>query len=274
MKNKLTILFVTSVFALQAQKFSLTPFVGVKAEIATGEGAQNEEYTYFKSFAPRVHAGLSPVLLGFNLEYFISKNIYSIGLVHGDQANSTIRVEYFVKSDSPYLNYQFPQKLSNFAGYNVFKVPFSYKRELFSMNSKAKPDNKVMSMRLHSGFNLQFLRIKGVPVLQNPIGFGSSITLPGDTLDAVSYSGHYNRSFSVSFNLGLDFDFYIKNKRRFNLQLYYEQGTYKIAQSVIAFYKDNPNIAWGGFTSTSRGSSIHFKLGFPINIYSRERSKK
>ena len=30
--------------------------------------------------------------------------------------------------------------------------------------------------------------------------------------------------------------------------------------------KDNPDIAWGVFASTSRGSSIHFKLGFPINF--------
>jgi len=271
MRNKLTLLFVTSVLALQAQKFSITPFVGVKAEIATGEGAQNEDYAYFKAFAPRIHTGLSPVLLGFNLEYLKNKNLYSIGLVHGDQANSTIRVEYFVKSDSPYLNYQFAKKLSNFAGYNVFKVPFSYKRELFSVNSKARPENKAMSVRMHTGLNLQFLRIKGVPILQNPIGFGYSITLLGDTLDAVGYSGHYNRSFSISFNFGLDFDFYVKNKRRFNLQLYYEQGTYKIAQSVIAFYKDNPDIAWGGFASTSRGSSIHFKLGFPINFESKKK---
>jgi hypothetical protein len=271
MKNKLTIVFVTSVLALQAQKFSFTPFVGVKAEISTGEGAQNEDYAYFKSFAPRIHAGLSPVLLGFNLEYLKNKNLFSVGLVHGDQANSTIRVEYFVKSNSPYLNYQFNTILTNYAGYNVFKVPFSYKREIFSIHSKAKPENRVMSVRMHTGLNLQFLRIKGVPVLQNPIGFGSTITLLGDTLDPVGYSGHFNRSYSVSFNLGIDFDFYIKNKRKFNLQFYYEQGTYKIAQSVILFYKDNPDIAWGGFASTSRGSSIHFKLGFPINFESKEK---
>ena len=272
MKNKLTILCVTSVFALQAQKFSITPFVGVKAEIATGEGAYNEDYTYFKSFAPRIHAGISPVLLGFNFEYLKNKHLFSLGLVHGDQANSTIRVEYFVKSISPYSNYKFLTKLSNFAGYNVFKVPFSYKRELFSINSKSKPENKVMRVRLHTGFNLQFLDIKGVPVLQNPIGFGYTVTLLGDTLDPIGYSGHYNRSFSVSFNGGLDFDFYVKNKRKFNLQLYYEQGTYKIAQAAIALYKDNPDIAWTGFRSTSRGSSIHFKLGFPINL-NRKKDK-
>jgi hypothetical protein len=266
MKNKLTILCVTSVLAFQAQRFSITPFVGVKAEIATGEGAQNEDYAYFKSFAPRVHTGISPVLLGFNFEYLKNKNLFSLGVVHGDQANSTIRVEYMAKTNSPYLNYQFRQKLSNFAGYNVFKVPFSYKRELFSINSKSKPEDKVMDVRMHTGFNLQFLDIKGVLVLQNPISFGSDITLLGDTLYPVGYSGHYNRSFSVSFNGGFDFDFYVKNKRRFNLQLYYEQGTYKIAQAAIAFYKVNSDIPWGGFSSKSRGSSIHFKLGFPINL--------
>lgn len=267
MKNLLTLLFLTSVLSLQAQKLSFTPFVGVKAEIGTGEGAQDEDYAYFKSFTPRIHAGISPVLLGFNLEYLKNKNLYSLGIVHGDQANSTLRVEYFEPFDSPYLSYKFNRRLTNFAGYNVFKVPISYKRELFTIKSKVKPDNKIMSVRLNTGMNLLFLRTKGIPVLQNPISYGPSITLLGDTLYPVGYSGHYNRSFSVSFNLGLDFDFYVKNKRRFNLQLYYEQGTYKITQAAILFYKDNPEFAWGGFATTSRGSSIHFKLGFPINLH-------
>ena len=49
MKKLLAVLFVISALALQAQKLSFTPFIGIKAEIGTGEGAQNEDYAYFKS---------------------------------------------------------------------------------------------------------------------------------------------------------------------------------------------------------------------------------
>ena len=266
MKFNLIIIFFTSALALRAQKFSITPFVGVKAEIGTGQGAQDEDYAYFKTYTPRIHAGISPVLLGFNFEFLKNKNIFSLGLVHGDQANSTIRLEYFEKFHSPYLNYQFLTKITNFAGYNVFKVPMLYKRELLSLNSKKHPSNQIISVKMQTGMNMLFLRTKGVPVLQNPIVHGASVTLLGDTLVPVTFSGHYNRSFSVSFNVGFDFDFYIKNQRRVNLQLYYEQGTYKIAQSAIAFYKVNSAIPWSGFATTSRGSSIHFKLGFPISL--------
>jgi hypothetical protein len=266
MKYLVFIFIISIAFCSKAQHFSITPFVGVKAEFGTGQGAQDEDYAYFKTYTPRIHTGISPVLLGFNFEFTKNKNLFSLGIVHGDQANSTIRLEYFEKYHSPYLNYQFLTKITNFAGYNVFKVPMLYKRELLSLNSKKHPGNQIISVKMQTGMNMLYLRTKGIPVLQNPIVHGASVTLLGDTLVPVTFSGHYNRSFSVSFNVGLDFDFYIKNQRRVNLQLYYEQGTYKIAQSAIALYKVNSAIPWSGFATTSRGSSIHFKLGFPIGL--------
>lgn len=216
---------------------------------------------YFQVHTPRFFTSLSPVLLGFNLEYSQRKSLYSIGQVHGDEAISTIWIDYNIVSNDPYLNYQFSAYNQNSAGYNVFKIPLSYKKELFSINSKRHPENKTLSVRLNTGMNLEFLRIKGIPIIQNPISFGQAVTLLGDTIEPVGYSGHYNRSFSMSFNLGFDFD--IKNKRRFNLQLYYEQGTRKIAQAVIGIYhNDDPNFFWTSFRATSRGSSFHFNWAF------------
>lgn len=271
MKLLLSFFFFTSVSALQAQKLFVTPYVGVKTEIGSTKQPTNSENAYYEVFTPRTHFGLSPILLGLNLEYSVNKNTIGLGFVHGDQANSTVRFEYYVKSEDIYSGYKFKTYKENFAGYNVFKLPISYKRELLVLNSKKRTENKVLDINFHTGLNLEFLKIKNVPVLQNPISFGKEITLLGDTIEAVGYSGHYNRNFSVSFNLGIDFKVYIKNKKRINFQLYYEQGTFKIAQSAIGiYYNGNTTIAQTIFSSTSRGSSIHFKLGFPIGVIKKK----
>lgn len=261
MKNKLSILFITSVFALQAQKFSITPFIGVKAGVAVKNESENYDYSYFKTTVPRINTSNSPILWGLNLEYLRNKHLFGIGFVVGDDAKSTIKIEYQIISPTTNL----PTSIidENYAGLNVFKIPLSYKRELFSIKSKS--EKKLISFRLHTGLNFQFLKIDHNKVLNNQKNFGEITTLYGDTLNRNGYSFHRHHSFSVSFNLGLDCDFYIKNKRKVNLQLYYEQGTAKISASYIIFYKDD-GFNWGGNRSTSRGSAIHFKLAVPINL--------
>lgn len=267
MKLFFSLLLLTSVSALRAQKLFVTPFVGVKTEIGSSKQPVNSDNTYYEVFTPRIHFGLSPILLGLNFETPVKKNTFGFGFVLGDQANSTVRFEYYVKSDDQYSGYKFRTYKENYAGYNVFKIPLLYKRDLFHLYSKKNPEIKSIGIKFHTGINLEFIKIKNIPVLQNPISYGKEITLLGDTIEAVGYSGHYNRNFSVSFNAGVDFDFYINNKRRINVQFYYEQGTFKIAQSAIGiFYNGNTTISQTNYSATSRGSSIHFKLGFPIGL--------
>ena len=255
-------------FQVHSQKLYLTPFGGIKADIGSTKSIPYEDYVYFKTTSPRVHFDLSPVLLGLNLEYKWKKNAVGFSIVTGDIANSTIQLEYFVKSDEPYWDYKRKTQKSNYAGVNVFKIPLSYKREIYRKYSSKNANKPLFSLSLNTGINLMFIKVKGVSPYTVPISFGKEVTLLNDTIELVGYEGHWNRPFSVSFNLGLDADFYLKNKRFLNLQLYYEQGTKYISHSTFFVYKNDQ--FWFDSNSLSRGSSIQLKLGFPINIAGRK----
>ncbi len=189
-KSIVFILILTFVIALQAQKFYVTPLIGVKADIGSTKFREVPDYYYFKWSAPRVHAGLSPILLGLNLEYKYKKSIFGIGIIGGDQAASTIQINFEVKSDSPYSDYKGNVEISDYSGLNILKVPLSYKTEMFSINSKQK--STIAKINLHTGFNLMFLKTKEKPLLYNPISRWPYYTLHGDTLKVVGYAGHCN----------------------------------------------------------------------------------
>ena len=71
-----------------------------------------------------------------------------------------------------------------------------------------------MTCNLNTGLNLQFLKVKNQPTMINPMSYGKTNTDFGDYIEIVGYASHLNRSFNMSMNLGLDFDFYIKPKSR------------------------------------------------------------
>ena len=275
-KNKIILLFILFVFIsvpyYRAQSFYFTPTIGIKADVNNNDKNFDLVNTdnYFQYSSPYVSfTGLSPLLFGFNFEYKKDKNIYGLGLVVGDQANSETKVFFHQNIVDPYHNNNGNKGYGNYAGWNIYaKVPLTYKREIFSLNSKRNPDNKRLSVNLNTGLNLLFLKTKNKPQLINPISWGKAITDFGDSVEFVGYAGQMDRSFSVSFNLGLDFDFYVKGNRRVVAQLYFEQGTRKISSSVYGMYLNDELKYYHG--ATSRGSALNFKLAFPINIYNKK----
>jgi len=129
--KKLIYSIILTGFAQQivAQNFYLVPHIGIKADVSRN----NFNYTsdlYFKYSSPNIwFYGLSPLLLGFNLEFLKKKHIYGIGLIVGDQANSQLSVAFSQKTDNPYSNYTTSKIYSNYAGWNIYaKVPLSYKK--------------------------------------------------------------------------------------------------------------------------------------------------
>lgn len=269
-------LFIGSVHTIYAQNFYLTPTIGIKADV----NHPNEKYQlsskqndYFQFTYPKVSfTGISPLLFGLNLEYKQNKNIFGLGIIVGDQANSTIRVSFNQTVNNPYVNNRFTKKYGNYAGWPIYaKIPLIYKREIFSVESKKDKEKTRLAINLNTGVNLMFLKVKGEPRFRNPISFGATNTDFGDSIDFVGVEGHMNRSFSISFNLGLDFDFYVHGKRRIVAQLYYEQGTRYISNATYFMYLNNA--PWGNVGSMSRGSAINFKLAFPINVCNITKNK-
>lgn len=260
------IIFLILGQTLFAQELYICPLVGIRADVNDHSGV-SETYNYFKTFRPRVSfSGLDPLILGFDIQYKINKNIFGVGAYFGDQAASTTGITFITNSNDPYHYYKKPVKFELYAGWNVFKVPLIYKRELGVW--KNENSKRIMSVNLNTGINLLFLKVKGRPRIINPMGLGTYTTSFGDEVSFVGYAGNFGRSFSVSFNLGLDFDFYIKNKRRITLQLYYEQGTYDLSFAPIFAYKNGDfSERWFAVSSLSRGSAIHMKLSFPIRIF-------
>jgi hypothetical protein len=261
------ILIINSVTAM-SQNFYISPLIGIKADVNRNNWDLGNKYSYFQySSKPINFDGLNPLLLGISFEYQKNKNLFSLGFISQDQANSVTEISFYTKNTNPYTNYMEYHYQSNYAGWPIYcKVPLSYKRDLYT---KLSPKgNKIFSLKLNTGLNLMFLHVKKHSRLENPISFGKVYTEFGDSIEFVGYDGNNQKSFSVSFNLGLDFDFYIKNKRRFNLQLYFEQGTKIISYSPFVMYKND--ILQYGLGAKSRGSAIQFKLAFPICIYSKK----
>lgn len=142
----ISILYLTFGLAMQAQKFYLTPLIGVKADIASTKFREVPDYYYFKFSAPKVHSGVSPIFLGANLEFQHKKNIFGVGVIWGDQAASTIQLNFEVKSDSPYSDYKGNVEISDYSAHNVLKVPLSYKTEMFSINSKQNKTKQLQKL--------------------------------------------------------------------------------------------------------------------------------
>jgi hypothetical protein len=269
MKSKLIVIFfcfiTISLHAQHAKKLFLTPTIGIKSDISSStRDVQFPEDYYFQFYSPRFNfLGLSPLVLGLGLEYKWKEHFFGAGIYYGDQANSTIGVKFKVDTDDPYSNYYKVINQSNYAGWPLFKVPLSYK---YTLMQKANSKNNGLSINLNTGINLLFLRIKNEPMLRNPISWGPNITKFGDTVEFVGFEGHLNRSFSLSFNLGVDFELQFNSKRRIALQLFYEQGTRLITQAAYVVYKNSDENYWFGISSMSRGSSLHLKLCFPIGL--------
>jgi hypothetical protein len=275
-KNKIILLFILLVFIsvpyYRAQSFYFTPTIGIKADVNNNDKIFDivNKDNYFQYSSPYVSfTGLSPLLFGFNFEYKKEKNIYGLGLVVGDQANSETKVFFYQKNSDPYHNYIGAKGYGNYAGKNIYaKIPLTYKREIFSLNTKNDDSRKIFTININTGLNLLFLKTKNTPQLNNPLSWGKTLTDFGDSVEFVGYEGHMRHSFSTSFNLGLDFDFYVKGKRRFIAQFYFEQGTRKISHSLFGVYLNDELKYYHG--ATSRGSAINFKLAFPINIYNKK----
>lgn len=272
MSKIISILLLVSVSSkiCYSQKFYFTPYYFNKLEVANNNNYDLDNY--FKFSSPKFSsAGAGPFLIGANIEYEIGKHIFYTGYTHVDYANSRLNLEYKIKSTDPYTNFESLKYESNWAGTNVFKLPLGYKYELYPKQNKNIATN--FKVRLNCGVNLLFINTKR-PALQQPFSWGPQITTVGDTVEFVSYEGHNNFKNSISLFTGLDFDIYMKNKRRLSLQLFFEQGTRRISHSTYAAYFNGSNTYKFFVSSFSRGSTISFRLAFPIKIYDVQKQKE
>lgn len=268
MKNNILILSFLCSVSVMAQNFYISPFLGIKADVNRNDFSEGNKYGYFQMTSPSVNFyGLSPLLLGFNLEYQRSKKIFGFGFVFDEQANSKTEIRFVTPGTDPYSGYKNRHMYGNYAGWPMkVKVPIYVKHELWTTSTPS--GKKKFALNLNTGINLYFLKVKNHSRLENPMGFGAVYTEFGDKIEFVGYDGNNQKSFSLGFMLGLDFDFYVNNKRRFNAQLYFEQGTRVISNSAFVMYKND--VLQGGVGANSRGSAIQFKLAFPIRFYTQK----
>ncbi|MBC7411717.1 MAG: hypothetical protein H7331_04605 [Bacteroidia bacterium] len=266
------VLSIKTICAQSTNGFYITPTVGIKADVNYLK-INNKPEDYFQFHTQYILKDkpiLAPLLLGVNLEYVKNKQTFGFGIVTGDQANSKIGIEFYTKDTSPYTNYKSYNNDGVYAGMPILKVPLFYKKELARTYSSINKEKKIRSLSLYTGIDLMFLNIKNKPVFFDPISHGKSLTPFGDSIEIVTYAGHNNKNKSISFKLGLSYELYRKGRRFLEAQLYFEQGTRVVSRSAIFVIKNNEPQPWFGVNSISRGSSIQFKLAFPIKVYAKK----
>lgn len=279
---RLIILFIvlSNVKLTFAQNWSLSPFIGNAIMVSgTDKGLrlpntlQNYDVNY--SYPKMDYSLMSPLTFGLKLNYTHNRITYSAGAIFGDQSRSTIR-EYVLKPNDEGLVYT--SVISNGSGggsglYN-FKIPFSCSFQL----TKPLQRKSGVRVQLHSGLNLSFYEKWDESSFEDMKKFNadgndgwmilpyqfSTINTKSDQIDLVHWSANLNKGINLSFDLGLNLDWYLKSRHWFTTSLYYEQGVRNVSAIVSEIYVNGEYVGLDG--AYSRGSAIHLKLLFPITL--------
>lgn len=289
MKNRI-ILTLVSLFILTkvtAQKKYFTPFLGYGITVASNDknmqniNTPNNDIQYYY---PKFKASkLTPLTFGFRFEYEKNKNRFGIGMIFGDESGSSYFHSMLAQANSPLFNNSVFDVKGNYVGQFNYKINVNY-NYLLKEFSHFRSRNKFLSLNVYTGINVfimdvwnenSFEDMKEITFydgteswLIQPFSGLGAYTLDGNLIQTVSWESNLNRGWSLSFNLGLSFDWYVKNKRRFTSIIYYEQGTKNVSAAVNEVYYNNEYL--GANAAFSRGSAIQFKLLFPIEILKKK----
>lgn len=282
---RLIILFIvlSNVKLTFAQNWSLSPFIGNAIMVSgTDKGLrlpntlQNYDVNY--SYPKMDYSLMSPLTFGLKLNYTHNRITYSAGAIFGDQSNSNLRHFILIENDKGLLYSDLYVAGGSTRGLYNFKVPFSCS---FQLTKPIQRKNGVR-VQLHSGLNLSFYEKWDESSFEDIKKFNadgndgwmiqpfqsSNVNTKGDLIDLVSWGANLNKGINLSFDLGLNLDWYIKSRRWFTSSLYYEQGVRNVSAIVSEIYVNGSYAGLDG--AYSRGSAIHLKLLFPIALKKKE----
>lgn len=281
-------LFIFLNFKLSfSQNWSLSPFIGNAVMVSgTDKGLRlpNSLENYDVSFSyPKFNYSLmSPLTFGLKLNYKRNRITYSLGGIFGDQSWSNVR-SFVLKPNDLGLIYNSAISNGNgsSAGLFNFKIPLSFSYEF----TKPMQRKNGVQVQLHTGLNLSFYErwnatsfdadiIKKFTADDNdgwmilPYQF-STINTKMDQIDQVYWGANLNKGINLSFDLGLNFNWYIKSRHWVTSSLYYEQGVRNVSAVVGEIYVNGEYVGLDGVYS--RGSAIHLKLLFPITLKKKNK---
>lgn len=271
--------------AISQIKFAITPFVGTNLTINSNDNSAqniNTPNNDFQFVYPKIHYSyLQPLTFGLLVDYSKNRLRYSTGIIFSDHIGS-------------YMNYGIPIPTPNSPfsqiGYSAgtvwlaraaTKIPFDFTFKILSAHHIGNTKS-FFDLRIKTGFNILLMRrwdensFGGDMIAFTENGENAFMiqpdsyafnTIDGNQAGIIIWECNLQKGWSVNFKAGFDIDWYIKNKRRITTSFYYEQGTRNMSAMVNqVFY----NGAYQGSNIVySRGSAIQFKIGFPIQLFSK-----
>ena len=281
---RLIVLFIvfSNVKLTFAQNWSLSPFLGNAIMVSgTDKGLRlpNTLQTYDVNFSyPKLNYHLmSPLTFGLILNYKRNRITYSAGAIFGDQTWSNMQ-HYILRPNDNGLVYN--SVISDGGGggsglYNI-KIPLYFNYQL----TKPLQRKNGVVVQFHTGINFSFYErwdessfdadiMKKFNADGNdgwmilPFQY-STINTKGDQIDLVHWGANLNKGINLSFDLGLNLDWYLKSRNWVTTSLYYEQGLRNVSAVVYEIYVNGEYVDLDG--AYSRGSAIHLKLLFPIAL--------
>lgn len=280
---KLICLFVLTIvrFFCFGQNWSFSPIIGNAITVSGADKGIRSSHmldNYGLGFNyPKLHYRvMSPLTFGLRLNYTKDRIMYSTGLIFGDQSES--KVQFY--TIGPKLDNEIQANIFSFGGsgsglYN-FKIPLSVNYKLSP--SLRRPNGVEVSV--YSGINFVFYKKWNESSFDSDImkkfttdGNDGWMILPYefystnanyDEIRQVYWSANLNKGINLSFDLGLNLDWYLKSRHWFTTSLYYEQGVRNVSAIVSEIYVNGEYVGLDG--AYSRGSAIHLKLLFPITL--------
>jgi hypothetical protein len=259
--NKSIIILITLISAqlCTAQILSISPIIGGKIECARFNYRANVPInSLIESRAP-VFSPMRSVLFGINLNYENKRNTFGLGIILNEQVHTTIIHSFPVIIDNQKILYEKRYNL----GEKLIKIPLTYRLAFLKNNGEHA------NLSLLTGANLIFFNKQTNGIKQ--IGSTEIFTLDDGTiannLSVETYQYELNGGkLNLSLELGLAYKFKIGQKHHLITSLSYEQGVRFLTQSQTIFTYFNGSKLSN--VNSSRGSSFHLKLMFPLNIKS------
>ncbi|MBK7129353.1 MAG: hypothetical protein IPM74_07425 [Crocinitomicaceae bacterium] len=270
-------------------KIFISPFVGTNFTINSNDHSAQKINTPTNDFQfvyPKVHySKLQPFTFGFLADYQKDKHRISTGIIFSDALGSYMKFGISTLAVNPIFDEFSYAAGGTWLARTATKIPVDYSFKLISAHHIGNVKS-FFDMRVRVGLNLLFMRrwdkksFGGDMVAFTENGENAYMiqpksrayyTLDGNQAGFITWECNLQKFWSISFKAGLEFDWYLKNKRRITTSFYYEQGTRNMSAMVNQIYYNN--IYQGSNIIYSRGSAIQFKLAFPIQVFEKEKVK-
>jgi len=280
---RLIVLFIvfSNVKLTFAQNWSLSPFLGNAIMVSgTDKGLrlpntlQNYDLKY--SYPKMDYSLMSPLTFGLKLNFTHNRITYSSGAIFGDQSRATLRYFVLIPNDKGIVYSSLYLAGGGGSGLYNIKIPLYFN---YQLRKPLQRKNGVV-VQFHTGINFSFYErwdessfdadiMKKFNADGNdgwmilPFQY-STINTKGDQIDLVHWGANLNKGINLSFDLGLNLDWYLKSRNWVTTSLYYEQGLRNVSAVVYEIYVNGEYVDLDG--AYSRGSAIHLKLLFPIAL--------